>query len=217
MYNQCHMFDKSLFIIQNETLHKTLTEINLFEKFKINFDKDLQVFLKRIPDLNNKKSLCILEYNSNADFDLQLKKIPIPIVLLKNDKKTSLKFNCYEIKIPFQINYFFHQINQIFSQIEYKGRSFIQIMNLNLDLNSRSISDGNAKLKLTEKEIEFIIYLKNSKKPVKINNLLENVWKYSANIETHTIETHVHRLRKKFQEKFNLHDVIKNNKDGYYI
>ena len=90
-------------------------------------------------------------------------------------------------------------------------------MNLNLDLNDRSISDGKSKLKLTEKDIEFITYLKNSEQPVKINNLLENVWKYSKDIETHTIETHVHRLRKKFQEKFNLNDVIKNNKDGYFI
>ena len=211
------MFDKSLFIIQNETLHEILTEIKLFENFKINFDKDLESFLNRDIDLNDKKSLCILNYDLVSDFDAKIKKITIPVILLVNDKKVSLKSDFYEIKIPFQINYFFQQINKIFSQIEYQGRSFIQIMNLNLDLNDRSISDGKSKLKLTEKEIEFITYLKNSEQPVKINNLLENVWKYSKDIETHTIETHVHRLRKKFQEKFNLNDVIKNNKDGYFI
>ena len=211
------MFDKSLFIIQNETLHEILTEIKLFENFKINFDKDLESFLNRDIDLNDKKSLCILNYDLVSDFDAKIKKITIPVILLVNDKKVSLKSDFYEVKIPFQINYFFQKINKIFSQIEYQGRSFIQIMNLNLDLNDRSISDGKSKLKLTEKEIEFITYLKNSEQPVKINNLLENVWKYSKDIETHTIETHVHRLRKKFQEKFNLNDVIKNNKDGYFI
>ncbi len=211
------MFDKSLFIIQNETLHEILTEIKLFENFKINFDKDLKSFLNRNIDFNERKSLCILNYESDSEFDDKIKKIAIPIILLTNHKKVSLKSDFYEIKIPFQINYFFQQINKIFSQIEYQGRSFIQIMNLNLDLNDRSISDGKSKLKLTEKEIEFITYLKNSEQPVKINNLLENVWKYSKDIETHTIETHVHRLRKKFQEKFNLNDVIKNNKDGYFI
>jgi len=211
------MFNKSLFIIQNETLHGILTEIKLFENFKINFDKDLESFLNRDIDLNDKKSLCILNYDLVSDFDAKIKKITIPVILLVNDKKVSLKSDFYEVKIPFQINYFFQKINKIFSQVEYQGRSFIQIMNLNLDLNDRSISDGKSKLKLTEKEIEFITYLKNSKKPVKINSLLENVWKYSTDIETHTIETHVHRLRKKFQEKFHLNDVIKNNKDGYFI
>ena len=211
------MFDKSLFIIQNKTLYGILTEIKLFENFKINFDKDLESFLNRDIDLIDRKSLCILNYELDSDFDAKIKKIVIPVILLTYDKKISLRSNFYEIKIPFQINYFFQQINKIFSQAEYQERSFIQIMNLNLDLNDRSISDGKSKLKLTEKEIEFITYLKNSKEPVKINNLLENVWKYSKDIETHTIETHVHRLRKKFQEKFNLNDVIKNNKDGYFI
>tara|TARA_B100000029_G_C17289289_1_gene856391 strand:+ start:189 stop:824 length:636 start_codon:yes stop_codon:yes gene_type:complete len=211
------MFDKSLFIIQNKTLYGILTEIKLFENFKINFDKDLESFLNRDIDLIDRKSLCILNYELDSDFDAKIKKIVIPVILLTYDKKISLRSNFYEIKIPFQINYFFQRINKIFSQAEYQERSFIQIMNLNLDLNDRSISDGKSKLKLTEKEIEFITYLKNSKEPVKINNLLENVWKYSKDIETHTIETHVHRLRKKFQEKFNLNDVIKNNKDGYFI
>ena len=72
-------------------------------------------------------------------------------------------------------------------------------------------------MKLTEREKDFLLFLKNSKKPQTIRNILESVWKYSKGIETHTVETHVHRLRKKFSDSFNDNNFIKNNKKGYYI
>jgi len=106
------MFDKSLFIIQNKTLYGILTEIKLFENFKINFDKDLESFLNRDIDLIDRKSLCILNYELDSDFDAKIKKIVIPVILLTYDKKISLRSNFYEIKIPFQINYFFQRIKK---------------------------------------------------------------------------------------------------------
>ena len=84
-------------------------------------------------------------------------------------------------------------------------------------MNTREIVAGENKLKLTEREKDFLLFLKNSKKPQKIKNILESVWGYSKGIETHTVETHVHRLRKKFLNYFNDKNFIKNNKKGYYI
>ena len=72
-------------------------------------------------------------------------------------------------------------------------------------------------MKLTEREKDFLLFLKNSKKPQTIRNILESVWGYTKGIETHTVETHVHRLRKKFLNSFNDNNFIKNNKKGYYI
>ena len=72
-------------------------------------------------------------------------------------------------------------------------------------------------MKLTEREKDFLLFLKNSKKPQTIRNILESVWGYSRGIETHTVETHVHRLRKKFSDSFDNNNFIKNNKKGYYI
>ena len=86
-----------------------------------------------------------------------------------------------------------------------------------LDINKREITKGKSKLKLTEKEVHFLLHLKEAKKPVTIEKLLEYVWKYSFKTETHTVETHVHRLRKKFLKTFDDNKMIKNNNRGYYI
>ena len=128
-----------------------------------------------------------------------------------------VKIKHFEIKKPFKIVYLFNKIQKIFLSEKYNKRSFIKILDLSLDLNDRSITYNNLKLQLTEKEVEFILFLKKNNKPVTIESLLKNVWKYSKGIETHTIETHVHRLRKKILEKFNLNNIIKSNKKGYYI
>ena len=72
-------------------------------------------------------------------------------------------------------------------------------------------------MKLTEREKDFLLFLKNSKTPQAIKKILKTVWGYSKGIETHTVETHVHRLRKKFSNSFNDNNFIKNNKKGYYI
>ena len=92
-----------------------------------------------------------------------------------------------------------------------------KVLNYTINLNTREIIVGQNKLKLTEREKDFLLFLKNSKKPQTIRNILESVWKYSKGIETHTVETHVHRLRKKFLNSFNDDNFIKNNKKGYYI
>ena len=72
-------------------------------------------------------------------------------------------------------------------------------------------------LKLTEKEIEIILYLINSKKKHDVLDLQKNIWQYSTEMETHTVETHIHRLRKKINDKFNDEDFILSDKNGYFI
>ena len=86
-----------------------------------------------------------------------------------------------------------------------------------MDINKKIIRRDNLKLKLTEKEVTLLVYLSELNRPAKINELLKKVWDYSSESETHTIETHVHRLRKKFSDKFNDETLIKNNSDGYFI
>jgi DNA-binding response OmpR family regulator len=95
--------------------------------------------------------------------------------------------------------------------------SKVELSNYIINLNTREIIANQNKLKLTEREKDFLLFLNNSKKPQTIRNILEAVWGYSKDIETHTVETHVHRLRKKFFSTFNDSNFIKNNKKGYYI
>ena len=93
----------------------------------------------------------------------------------------------------------------------------MKIKNYTIDLNSREMLINNTKLKLTEKEINTITYLSKSSKPVSINELQEKVWGYQSNIETHTVETHIYRLRKKILNLFNDNEFIISKKNGYQI
>ena len=86
-----------------------------------------------------------------------------------------------------------------------------------IDKNERKIRKNNLELQLTERETDFLILFSKSHKPLSRDYFLKNVWKYSSESDTHTVETHIHRLRKKFSEKFKDNNFIKNNKKGYYI
>ena len=93
----------------------------------------------------------------------------------------------------------------------------MNVKNYIIDLNSREIKIKNIKLKLTEKEINTITYLSNSNKPVSIDELQEKVWSYQSDIETHTVETHIYRLRKKILNTFSDNQFIISKKNGYQI
>ena len=86
-----------------------------------------------------------------------------------------------------------------------------------LDKNKRIIKKNHKELQLTEKEINFLILFSISTQPVSRNFILKTIWNYSLESETHTVETHIHRLRKKILEKFGDNNFIKNSKKGYYI
>ena len=74
----------------------------------------------------------------------------------------------------------------------------------------------NKDYNVPEKEVNLELFL-DSKKPVSKNNILSSVWNYSSEADTHTVETHIYRLRKKISEKFMDENFILNNKDGYYL
>ena len=100
---------------------------------------------------------------------------------------------------------------------QYDFQSNINIAGYKLDINSRVISFNNNKLKLTERETQIILFLKNQNKSINIDILQKEVWGYSQELETHTVETHVYRLRKKLKKSFNDQNFIKSDKNGYFI
>ena len=100
---------------------------------------------------------------------------------------------------------------------EFKKNSLIYLSDYIIDKNERTIRKNNIVVQLSEKEVNFLVIFSESKEPINRNLVLKNVWKYSKEAETHTVETHIHRLRKKISEKFNDKDFIKNNKKGYFI
>ena len=118
---------------------------------------------------------------------------------------------------PINIFKFIEKLNLFFLKNKFNEQSKIIIKNYLLDLNSREIKLDNKNLKLTEKEVQTILYLSKAKKPSNINELQNKVWGYHSKLETHTVETHIYRLRKKFLNTFNDKNFILSYKDGYKI
>ena len=109
------------------------------------------------------------------------------------------------------------KINSTLLMQQYDFQSNINIEGYKLDINSRIISSKVGKLKLTEREIQIILFLKDQNKPINIDILQKEVWGHTHELETHTVETHVYRLRKKIKKSFNDQNFIKSDKKGYFI
>ena len=104
-----------------------------------------------------------------------------------------------------------------FLKKNFKKQSEIKIGSYILNLNSREINCDDKKIFLTERESNLIIFLKNSSKPINISELQNKVWGYSSSLETHTVETHIYRLRKKIKETFGDDKFIVSTLNGYTI
>ena len=122
-----------------------------------------------------------------------------------------------DLNMPFKILDLEKKIISLSSKFKFRKSSLINLRGYTIDKNERKIKKDSLELQLTEKEISFLILFAQNNKPLTRNFLLKNVWNYSSTSETHTIETHIHRLRKKILEKFNDNNFIKNNNNGYYI
>ncbi len=118
---------------------------------------------------------------------------------------------------PISISKLLEKINTEFLKKNFNKKSDVMIGRYRLNLNSREMFNSKIKLKLTEKEINSIIYLFNARAPVTISELQTKVWGYHSKLETHTVETHIYRLRKKILKTFNDDNFIISNKNGYEI
>ena len=118
---------------------------------------------------------------------------------------------------PIKISKLIEMINIQFLKIQFNEKSDLNIGNYKVDLNSRELIANNIVLKLTEKETDTIIYLHKSNNAVGIDQLQSEVWGYQSKLETHTVETHIYRLRKKILQTFNDKNFIVSKKNGYQI
>ena len=144
--------------------------------------------------------------------------IPLIAIIKPSISKNLLSGKFVEkIKMPFKILDLEKKVISLSAKYAFKKSSLINLNDYIIDKNERKIKKNNLELQLTEKEIDFLVLFSNSNKPLSRNFVLNNVWNYSSESDTHTVETHIHRLRKKILEKFNDNDFIKNNEKGYYI
>ena len=120
-------------------------------------------------------------------------------------------------KLPIRIFKLIEKINIQFLKVQFNEKSELNIGKYKIDLNSRELIAKGIFLKLTEKETNIIIYLFKSRNAVGIDRLQSEVWGYHSTLETHTVETHIYRLRKKILKSFNDDNFIISQKNGYQI
>ena len=183
---------QNLIIYKFSSLYHILDEIGLDLNFNI-------VFVDNENSLNEQVS----NFNS--------------YLVISNKKNLNISNQFVLDKVPINIFKLVEKINIEFLKIQFSSQSEVKVNNYIINLNSREILINNKKLKLTEKEINTIIHLSKSNKPVTINELQEKVWSYQSDIETHTVETHIYRLRKKILNTFNDNEFIISKKSGYQI
>ena len=138
-------------------------------------------------------------------------------LIISNKNYSNINNHFILDNLPLNISKLVERINIEFLKIQFNSQSKVQINNYVIDLNSREMLLKNLKLKLTEKEVNTITYLSKQNKPVGIEELQEKVWSYQSDMETHTVETHIYRLRKKISIFFNDKKFIVSKKNGYQI
>ena len=184
------------------------------------------VLIFKIPELFKilnelKDNLDFTIYSFSEKDDLfNIKNSEIGNYLIITNPRNEIKGEKFQLilnKFPDSILSIIEKININLLKQKYYEQSDILIGKYSLDLNSRLIKYGKENLKLTEREIQIIIFLKNSNKAKNIGNLQKEVWGHNSDLETHTVETHIYRLRKKIFEKFKDNNFINSTKKGYII
>ena len=195
-----------------------INEVKLFSKFKIKYYENLDLCVK---DAEKETQLVVFFVNeSNKNFFNKIKINNFPLILIVESSIPENKFSgelVEQLSMPFSILDFKKKIAVLIAKNKFKQNSLIHLRSYVIDKNERKIKKNNLELQLSEKEISCLILFSKSKKPINRSFLLKNVWNYSTASETHTVETHIHRLRKKILKKFGDSDFIKNNNQGYYI
>ena len=191
---------QNVFIINFNSLYEILDEIKENLSFKI-------IKFKNEEDFKKDFNLDRLDY-------LVISKTDHKLLLYNNiTSKNFLGFN----DLPLSLKKLLELINIKLIKLKFNQQSKIITKGYELNLNSKFFSKGDLKLKLTEKEIEIILYLNNKKIKHDVADLQKNIWGYSADMETHTVETHIYRLRKKISNLFKDEKFILSHKNGYFI
>jgi len=194
------MNNQNVFIINFNSLYEVLDEIKENLSFKITKFKNEDDFIKSF-DLDIINFLIISKSNQKLTTNKNI-----------NDKNL-LSF----ADLPLPLNKLLELINIQLIKLKFKQQSKINIKEYELNLNSKFLSKDDVSLKLTEKEIEVILYLNETKVKHDVADLQKNIWGYSLDMETHTVETHIYRLRKKISQNFDDENFIVSQKNGYQI
>lgn len=194
------MISQNVFIVNYHSLYEILDEIKENLSFKITKFENEDDFRKN--KNFDEKNILIISNSKNK--------------LIVNQNISEKNLLIFDI-LPLAINKIIELINLKLIKLKFNNQSKINIKNYELNLNSKFFSKEGLSIKLTEKEIEIILYLYQNKTKHNVMDLQKNIWHYSSDMETHTVETHVYRLRKKISDRFKDENFILSEKNGYFI
>ena len=201
------MHKLNVLILGPSSFISTLNELKPFLKFNPitgNPNKEHNVILIHHEALKDKNNKNFFE-KSNS----------IKIYASKNKDL----FNHYDahLELPANLKEINATVENITAKLKFSKNSSIEIKNYLLNKNEKKLYKQNEFITLTEKEIQLLELFLEKKKEISKDNILSAVWNYSADADTHTVETHIYRLRKKINDKFMDEKFILNNKKGYYL
>ena len=167
-------------------------------------------------EIKKNLNFSLLSVSKKEFSDLKLNNLNSYLIITKN-KIHNIENQIVFGNNPLKITKLIETININFLKKKFSNQSYIDLGLYKLNLNSRKLLNGKKDIKLTEKEADIILFLKKSEKPVSIDELQKKVWGHISKLDTHTVETHIYRLRKKISKKFINNEFIKSTKLGYTI
>ena len=193
------MSDQNIFIINSQSLYDILEEVKNLFNFKI--------FKINEEDINK---------NTFVDYDNYVI-LTNNIESLKKNPNIDVSKILFLNEIPITLRKLIEKINIFTLKESYQSQSEKVIKDYSLNLNDRTILRDKKRTKLTEKELQLILFLDKKNSPQNITTLQNEIWGYKESLETHTVETHIYRLRKKIEKDFDDKNFIKSNKEGYFL
>ena len=196
------MNKQKIYAVNSLNLYNILEEIKDFLNFNVEYINLKEITKKDFENNKDFKNLLFLILNSE---ELKAEKILNP--------RNIIQLN----SLPISLSKLIEKINVSSLKFNFQSQSKIEVKNYIIDINGRKIIKDKNELKLTEREIEIILFLLNKEHPQNVDALQTEIWKQKKELDTHTVETHIYRLRKKMSEKFDDGDFIKSNELGYFL
>ena len=198
----------------SRNFNTSLEELKDYLNFKLTFaDKEINK-----ETLNNHDVLILHQDGLVGDSLEKLLKDSKKIKILVSNKSDKKKDQFNEIiSLPLKISDLNQIVENAVTKKNFNKNSSILIKQYKLDKNEKKLIKNKNFISLTEKEIQLLELFLNKTKPLSKNQILADVWKYSSDADTHTVETHIYRLRKKVKSNFSDENFILNDKNGYVL
>jgi DNA-binding response OmpR family regulator len=207
------MHQLNVLFLGSDSFKSTLNELKFNLKFKLSFDSSNL-------DVNTISKYHVLFIHREILENMKIREIITnsnAVKILVTDKNEKNIIYDDILKLPTSIKEINYVIEKSVAKKTFNKNSSIKIKSFLLDKNEKKLIKDNKSIILTEKEVQLLELLVQNKKPISKNKILNLIWHYSSDADTHTVETHIYRLRKKINDKFMFDKFILNNKDGYYF